>query len=63
MPPPEELLTTAQAEAKELVDTYNKGQQAQNDLMTKLVKKQGEIDALNKVVNPPAEPACEVAPE
>ena len=63
MPTPEELLTTAQAEAKELVDTYNKGQQAQNDLMTKLVKKQGEIDALNKVVNPPAEPACEVAPE
>jgi len=63
MPTPSELLATAQEEAKELVDTYNKGQQAQNDLMTKLVKKQGEIDALNKVVNPPAEPACEVSPE
>ena len=63
MPTPEELLSTTQAEAKELVDTYNKGQQAQNDLMTKIIKKQGEIDALNKVVNPPAEPACEVAPE
>ena len=64
MPTPEELLSTAQAEAKELVDTYNKGQQAQNDLMTKLIKKQGEIEALEKVVNPPTdEPACEVSPE
>ena len=63
MPTPSELLATAQEEGKELADTYNKGQQAQNDLMTKLIKKQGEIEALNKVVNPPAEPACEVSPE
>jgi len=63
MPTPAELLATAQEEGKELADAYNKGQQAQNDLMTKLIKKQGEIEALNKVVNPPAEPACEVSPE
>tara|TARA_Y100001963_G_C6700928_1_gene409442 strand:+ start:923 stop:1117 length:195 start_codon:yes stop_codon:yes gene_type:complete len=64
MPTPAELLATAQTEGKELADTYNRGQQAQNELMTKIIKKQGEIDALNKVVNPPAdEPACEVSPE
>ena len=63
MPTPSELLATAQAEGKELADTYNKGQQSQNDLMTKLIKKQGEIEALDKVVNPPTEPACEVSPE
>tara|TARA_Y100001938_G_scaffold140360_1_gene208431 strand:- start:829 stop:1020 length:192 start_codon:yes stop_codon:yes gene_type:complete len=63
MPTPAELLATAQEEGKELADKYNQGQQAQNDLMTKLIKKQGEIEALNKVVNPPAEPACEVSPE
>ena len=64
MPTPAELLATAKAEGKELADTYNKGQQTQNDLMTQLIKKQGEIEALEKVVNPPTdEPACEVAPE
>jgi len=63
MPTPDELLATAKAEGKELADKYNQGQQAQNDLMTKLIKKQGEIEALDKVVNPPAEPACEVSPE
>ena len=63
MPTPEELLATAKAEGKELADTYNKGQQTQNELLQQLIKKQGEIEALNKVVNPPAdEPACEVAP-
>lgn len=63
MPTPAELLATAQAEGQELADTYNKGQQTQNELMQQLLKKQGEIEALNKVINPPAdEPACEVAP-
>lgn len=63
MPTPEELLATAQAEGQELADKYNKGQQAQNELMQQLIKKQGEIEAFNKVINPPAdEPACEVAP-
>ena len=64
MPTPEELLATAQAEGKELADTYNKGVQSQNELMQQLVKKQGEIEAYAKIVNPPAdEPACEVSPE
>ena len=45
MPTPEELLATAQAEGKELADTYNKGVQSQNELMQQLVKKQGEIEA------------------
>jgi len=63
MPTPEELLSTAKAEGKELADKYNKGQQDQNNLMTQLIKKQGEIEALEKLVNPPTEPACEVSPE
>ena len=63
MATPEELLATAKTEGKELADKYNEGQQTQNNLMTQLIKKQGEIEALEKVINPPAEPACEVSPE
>ena len=63
MATPEELLATAKTEGKELADKYNEGQQTQNNLMTQLIKKQGEIEALEKVVNPLAEPACEVSPE
>ena len=64
MPTPEELLSTAKAEGKELADTYNKGVQSQNELMQQLIKKQGEIEAYGKLVNPPTdEPACEVSPE
>ena len=63
MPTPEELLATTQAEGKALADQYNAGVQSQNDLMQQLIKKQGEIEAFNKVISPPAdEPACEVAP-
>ena len=63
MPTPEELLATTQAEGKALADQYNAGVQSQNELMQQLLRKQGEIEALNKVINPPAdEPACEVAP-
>ena len=64
MPTPEELLATAQAEGQELAYKYNKGQQAQNELMQQLIKKQGEIEAYAKILNPPSdEPACEVSPE
>ena len=63
MPTPEELLSTAKTEGKELADIYNKGVQTQNELMQQLIKKQGEIEAYEKLVNPPAdEPACEVPP-
>ena len=49
MPTPEELLATAQSEGKALADEYNEGVKSQNDLMTQLVKKQGEIEALQKL--------------
>ena len=64
MPTPEELLKIAEQEGKALADQYNAGVQSQNELMQQLVKKQGEIEAFNKIINPPAdEPACEVSPE
>ena len=64
MPTPEELLKIAEKEGKALADQYNAGVQSQNELMQQLVKKQGEIEAFNKIINPPAdEPAFEVPPE
>ena len=61
---PEELLKTAESEGKALADQYNEGVKTQNELMQQLIKKQGEIEAYSKLVNPPAdEPACEVSPE
>ena len=64
MATPEELLQTAEKEGKALADQYNEGVKSQNELMKQLIKKQGEIEAYAKIVNPPAdEPACEVSPE
>ena len=64
MPTPEELLKIAEQEGKALADQYNAGVQSQNALMQQLVKKQGEIEAFNKIINhPDDEPACEVSPE
>jgi hypothetical protein len=64
MPTPAELLEIAKKDGKALADQYNAGVSSQNELMQQLIKKQGEIEAYDKIVNPPAdEPACEVSPE
>ena len=68
MPTPVELLSTKQAEAKTLADEYNAGQEeinektkAQQELLQKIVKITGAIEALQDLSTP--EPACEVSPE
>ena len=68
MPTPDELLATKQAEAKTLADEYNAGQEeinektkAQQELLQKIVKITGAIEALQDLSTP--EPACEVVSE
>jgi hypothetical protein len=68
MPTPDELLATKQAEAKTLADEYNAGQEeinektkAQQELLQKIVKITGAIEALQDLSAPEA--ACEVVSE
>jgi len=68
MPTPDELLATKQAEAKTLADEYNAGQEeinektkAQQELLQRIVKITGAIEALQDLSEP--EPACEVVSE
>jgi hypothetical protein len=68
MPTPDELLATKQAEAKTLADEYNAGQEeinektkAQQELLQRIVKITGAIEALQDLSAP--EPACEVVSE
>lgn len=68
MPTPDELLATKQAEAKTLADEYNAGQEeinektkAQQELLQKILKITGAIEALQDLAAP--EPACEVVSE
>ena len=68
MPTPDELLSTKQAEAKTLADEYNAGQEeinektkAQQELLQKIVKITGAIEALQDLSAPEA--ACEVVSE
>ena len=71
MPTPDELLATKQAEAKTLADEYNAGQEeinektkAQQELLQKILKKTGAIEALQEVKAPASpDPACEVVSE
>ena len=68
MPTPDELLATKKAEAKTLADEYNAGQEeinektkAQQELLQKILKITGAIEALQDLSAP--EPACEVVSE
>jgi len=68
MPTPDELLATKQAEAKTLADEYNAGQEeinektkAQQELLQKILKITGAIEALQDLSAPEA--ACEVVSE
>ena len=68
MPTPDELLATKQAEAKTLAYEYNAGQEeinektkAQQELLQKIVKITGAIEALQDLSAP--DPACEVVSE
>ena len=68
MPTPDELLASKQQEAKTLADEYNAGQEeinektkAQQELLQKIVKITGAIEALQDLSAP--EPACEVVSE
>jgi hypothetical protein len=68
MPTPDELLATKQSEAKTLADEYNAGQEeinektkAQQELLQKIVKITGAIEALQDLSAPEA--ACEVVSE
>ena len=68
MPTPDVLLATKQAEAKTLADEYNAGQEeinektkAQQELLQKIVKITGAIEALQDLSAP--DPACEVVSE
>ena len=68
MPTPDELLATKQEEAKTLADEYNAGQEelnektkAQQELLQRIVKITGAIEALQDLSAP--EPACEVVSE
>ena len=71
MPTPDELLSTKQAEAKTLADEYNAGQEeinektkAQQELLQKILKITGAIEALQEVKAPASpDPACEVVSE
>ena len=71
MPTPDELLASKQQEAKTLADEYNAGQEeinektkSQQELLQKILKITGAIEALQEV-NAPAspDPACEVVSE
>ena len=68
MPTPDELLATKQAEAKTLAEEYNAGQEeinektkAQQELLQRIVKITGAIEALQDLSAP--DPACEVVSE
>lgn len=68
MPTPDELLATKKEEAKTLADEYNAGQEeinektkAQQELLQKILKITGAIEALQDLSAP--EPACEVVSE
>ena len=68
MPTQDELLATKQAEAKTLADEYNAGQEeinektkAQQELLQKILKITGAIEALQDLSAPEA--ACEVVSE
>ena len=68
MPTPDELLASKQQEAKTLADEYNAGQEeinektkAQQELLQRIVKITGAIEALQDLSAP--EPACEVVSE
>ena len=68
MPTPDELLATKQAEAKTLADEYNAGQEeinektkSQQELLQKILKITGAIEALQDLSAPEA--ACEVVSE
>ena len=68
MPTPDELLATKKAEAKTLADEYNAGQEeinektkAQQELLQRIVKITGAIEALQDLSAP--DPACEVVSE
>ena len=68
MPTPDELLASKQQEAKTLADEYNAGQEeinektkAQQELLQKIVKITGAIEALQDLSAP--DPACEVVSE
>lgn len=72
MPTPDELLATKQAEAKTLADEYNAGQEeinektkAQQELLQKILKITGAIEALQDLKKDAAAPdsACEVVSE
>ena len=68
MPSTDELLASKQQEAKTLADEYNAGQEeinektkAQQELLQRIVKITGAIEALQDLSAP--EPACEVVSE
>ena len=68
MPSTDELLASKQQEAKTLADEYNAGQEeinektkAQQELLQKIIKLQGAMEALQDLATP--EPACEVVSE
>ena len=68
MPTPDELLASKQQEAKTLADEYNAGQEeinektkAQQELLQKILKITGAIEALQDLSAPEA--ACEVVSE
>ena len=68
MPSTDELLASKQQEAKTLADEYNAGQEeinektkAQQELLQKILKITGAIEALQDLSAP--EPACEVVSE
>ena len=71
MPTPDELLASKQQEAKTLADEYNAGQEeinektkSQQELLQKILKITGAIEALQEVKAPAAsDPACEVVSE
>ena len=68
MPTPDELLASKQQEAKTLADEYNAGQEeinektkSQQELLQKILKITGAIEALQDLSAPEA--ACEVVSE
>ena len=71
MPTPDELLASKQQEAKTLADEYNAGQEeinektkSQQELLQKILKITGAIEALEEVKAPASpDPACEVVSE
>jgi len=72
MPTPDELLASKQQEAKTLADEYNAGQEeinaktkSQQELLSKILKITGAIEALQDLKKDAAapDPACEVVSE